>query len=64
MKPEEKALRRAIKAAGNKSALARLLGCTRQCVSGWKRVPLVRVVAVEKATGVPRAELRPDVWDF
>ena len=63
MKPEEKALRRAIKAAGSKSALARLLKCTRQCVSGWKRVPLARVVDVERVTGIPYIELRPDIWN-
>lgn len=31
-----------------------------QAVSQWKRVPLRRVPAVESATGIPRALIRPD----
>lgn len=38
------------------------LGLSRGAVSQWDEVPLDRVVAVEKLTGVPRQRLRPDVF--
>jgi DNA-binding transcriptional regulator YdaS (Cro superfamily) len=42
--------------------LARELGITRGAVSQWLRVPLSRIVAIEKITGVPRQKLRPDLF--
>jgi TorA maturation chaperone TorD len=42
--------------------LARALGIAQPSVSGWTRVPADRVAAIELATGVPRAELRPDLF--
>ena len=61
----ENAAVRAAKAAGGQSALARILGCTPQsvqsmCASG--NVPAGRVLPIEKATGVSRHELRPDLY--
>jgi DNA-binding transcriptional regulator YdaS (Cro superfamily) len=56
-------LNKAIKAAGSVSALARKLNIKRQAVAQWEAIPLDRVVAVEKATGISRQELRPDLWD-
>ncbi len=49
-------------AAGGVSALARQIGVSQPAVSGWKRVPPDRVIAIEAATGVPRTELRPDLY--
>ncbi|WP_340053556.1 transcriptional regulator [Pseudomonas sp. JAI120] len=63
MKPN--AAERAAKAAGSQSALARVLGCTPQNVQRWcasGRVPAERVISVEQATGIPRHELRPDLY--
>lgn len=56
---------RAARAAGGQSALARILKVTPQavqkmCASG--RVPAERVLEIEKATGVSRHELRPDIY--
>ncbi|MCL8299412.1 MULTISPECIES: transcriptional regulator [Pseudomonas] len=56
---------RAAKAAGGQSALARILKVTPQavqkmCASG--RVPAERVLEIEKATGISRHELRPDIY--
>lgn len=56
---------RAAKVAGGQSALARILKVTPQavqkmCASG--RVPAERVLEIEKATGVSRYELRPDIY--
>lgn len=34
---------------------------TRQAIAQWRRVPAERVLDVEKATGVSRVVLRPDL---
>ena len=52
----------AIRAAGGVSELARRIGIAQPSVSNWDRVPADRVAAVEAATGVPRAKLRPDLF--
>jgi DNA-binding transcriptional regulator YdaS (Cro superfamily) len=49
--------------AGGPQALARSLSkITSQAISQWKRVPAERVLEVERATGVPRYLLRPDLY--
>jgi TorA maturation chaperone TorD len=55
-------LTEAIRAAGGVSELARQLGISQPSVSSWTRVPAERVIAVEVATGVDRAVLRPDLY--
>jgi TorA maturation chaperone TorD len=55
-------LDRAIDAAGGAAQLARKIGISQPSVSNWSKVPAQRVIAVEAATGVPRAELRPDLY--
>lgn len=62
MADKDEALRRAIKAVGNSDKLAADLGITPQALSQWDRVPPLRVLEVERATGVPRHELRPDIY--
>lgn len=52
----------AIKKAGGYAALAAAIGLTRAAVFQWRRVPADRVIAVEAATGIPRARLRPDLY--
>lgn len=56
------ALDRAIGAAGGVRALARAVGVSQPAISNWKRVPADRVLSIEALTGVPRAELRPDLY--
>lgn len=53
---------RASAAAGSKSALARQLGVKVQSIQQWKRIPAERVLDVERITGIPRGELRPDIY--
>ncbi|MNJ57919.1 hypothetical protein D3C77_535300 [compost metagenome] len=57
-------LERAIHAAGSGKALAELLGVTPMAVSYWKArgVPAKQALPIEKATGVSRHELRPDIY--
>jgi DNA-binding transcriptional regulator YdaS (Cro superfamily) len=56
------ACRRTKKLAGGTTALARRLGISKQAVSMWGRIPAERVIAIEAATGIPREELRPDLY--
>lgn len=56
------ALAEAVDNVGSSKELARLIGVTPQAISQWKAVPANRVIAVEKATGVHRSKLRPDLY--
>ncbi|WP_186420438.1 Cro/CI family transcriptional regulator [Bosea sp. CS1GBMeth4] len=58
----DQALERAIGAAGGVRALARAVGVSQPAISSWKRVPADRVLSVEASTGIPRSELRPDLY--
>ena len=58
----DRALQKAIDAAGNGKALAGRIGVTPQALSQWRRVPARRVLAVERASGVLRHALRPDLY--
>lgn len=58
----DEALERAIREAGNGMLLAAAIGVTPQAVGQWSRVPPRRVLDVERASGVPRTELRPDIY--
>ena len=60
--PKNDALRAAIEKVGNARALAAALGVTAQALSQWHRVPPMRVLDVERITGIPRHELRPDMY--
>lgn len=56
---------RAAKAAGGQSKLARLLNIKPQAVQHWcstGKIPAERVISVESATGIPRHDLRPDLY--
>lgn len=61
--PEANALIEAKRAVGGNTALARLIGgITPQAISQWRKVPIERLADVEAATGIPREQLRPDVF--
>lgn len=59
-------LENAISKAGGQVALAALLGIRQSHISNWKnrgkRVPAEWVLKIERATGVSRHELRPDLY--
>lgn len=55
-------IEKAAGAAGSVAELARRLGITRSAIAQWDKIPAERVVEIERVTGVPRAELRPDLY--
>lgn len=42
--------------------LAEKLGITAQAISQWEKTPVQHVLKIESMTGVPRHELRPDIY--
>lgn len=60
------ALHRAVDVAGGQTELARKLGTSQARVWQWlrpgRRLPAEYVLQIERATGVPRHELRPDLY--
>lgn len=57
-------LAKAIQIMDSQKNLAAALGVSEMAVSQWKvrRVPAERVLQIEVLTGVPRYELRPDIY--
>lgn len=53
----------AARVAGSQKALASLLNVTPQAITKWRvRIPAERVLDIERVTGVPRCDLRPDLY--
>ena len=61
-KQRDGGLMAALAASGKAVNLATKLGITPQAINAWHRVPADRVLEVERATGVPRHVLRPDLY--
>ena len=62
LKMRSKALSRAIETAGGLKNLATPLGITPQAISQWAECPVLRVLEIERLSGVSRHELRPDIY--
>ncbi len=61
----QKAFYRAIKTVGSIRALAEKINCDPARVTMWKhrkKIPAEFVIAIEKASGVSRHLLRPDIY--
>lgn len=56
----------AINRAGGQRRLSGMIGWTQQAISLWhtkkKPVPAEAAIRIEQATGIPRQELRPDLF--
>jgi DNA-binding transcriptional regulator YdaS (Cro superfamily) len=48
--------------AGGLGKLAAALGIRHQAFYSWRKVPAERVIAFERATGIPRHVIRPDLF--
>jgi DNA-binding transcriptional regulator YdaS (Cro superfamily) len=48
---------------GRSARLADLLKISRAAVSSWKHIPIKRLIEIEQLFGVPREQLRPDLFD-
>ena len=55
-------VKKIIKAAGGTLKVAQVIHRHPSAVSKWKRIPPVHVRILEKLTGIPREELRPDIF--
>lgn len=58
-------LEQAIAAMGSQTALAKAIGKSQGHISKWLErsyVPAESVLAIEKATGIPRQKIRPDLY--
>jgi len=56
-------LKKAIAAAGGAGGFARLLKVDRTLPYKWVKVPAERIIEIERLIGVPREELRPDLYE-
>jgi len=60
------ALEKAVKRAGSQAELARALKISPQRLVYWRkpgnRVPAEQCAAIERATGISRHDLRPDIF--
>ena len=64
-KPTDNGVALAIQAAGSQKELGELLGITQQAVAKWAdagAIPPRRVLDVERATGISRHQLAPEVF--
>lgn len=59
----ETPLTTAAKAVGGVRNLAKRLGISAPAIYQWDKIPADRVVEIEGITGVPRQQLRPDLYD-
>lgn len=55
-------LQKAMEVMGSRSALARALGIDQAAIFRWKQIPSKWIIPIERVSGVPREELRPDLY--
>lgn len=58
----ETPIEKIIEAGGGVVSLAAKLKISKGAVSQWNRVPAGRVLDVERITGIPRHNIRPDFY--
>jgi DNA-binding transcriptional regulator YdaS (Cro superfamily) len=52
-----------LKATTNISKLATDLGISRIAIYKWTKVPAKWLIQIERQTGIPRQDLRPDLYE-
>ena len=59
-------IQKVIQHFGSQAKAAKDLGISRQAVNSWVkgrvRIPAEKAIFIEQKTGIPRHELRPDLW--
>jgi DNA-binding transcriptional regulator YdaS (Cro superfamily) len=55
-------LQKAVEIMGGYKPLAAQLGIDRNAIRRWRAVPARWIIRIEHLTGVPREELRPDLY--
>jgi DNA-binding transcriptional regulator YdaS (Cro superfamily) len=60
--PQPRIVKRVIKYYGGPSALADILGVSRQAVAQWQQIPLRYLKQIAQDTKIPREKLRPDLY--
>jgi DNA-binding transcriptional regulator YdaS (Cro superfamily) len=50
------------KKAGGMRALGRTLGIAYQNIQGWKEIPAHYIIPIEEKIGIPRQQLRPELY--
>jgi hypothetical protein len=63
MKHRDPALNEIYAIHGLASKLARELGISRAAVCAWQKVPIRHLREVARISGIPKAKLRPDIFD-
>jgi DNA-binding transcriptional regulator YdaS (Cro superfamily) len=61
-KSQDPAVNAAIKGAGGLRALGRALGVAHTSLLGWTSIPAKHLLRIEEITGIPREQLRPDLF--
>ncbi len=62
MRERDPIIARVFSATRTAQDLAKQIGVTPSALSQWDKVPHLRVLEVERVTGIPRHELRPDLY--
>jgi hypothetical protein len=57
-------LKLVVSAVGSRAELARRLGISKQAAYAWSRIPHSRLEDVSRVTGIPTAQLRPDLFQL
>jgi hypothetical protein len=60
--PNSLAVKAAVTAAGGRRMLADALGISAEAIRQWDEIPVKRLAKVSEVTGIPKPQLRPDIF--
>lgn len=61
-KQRSKIIENACEEAGGMRALGRAMGIPYQSIQAWKEIPAQHILTIERVTGIPREQLRPELY--